>query len=331
MEKMQILIVEDEMILAENIGRYLNKLGYTVSAIVTTGEAALQKAQELQPDLVLMDIHLDGELDGVEAAEHIRTAFGIPMVYITGYADPETLERARLTEPYAYLLKPIKEIDLAIAIPLALYRHEMDRKLQESEARFQAFMQYLPGAAYIKDLDGRIVFCNAHFAALINQQPEALIGLRITEFLPTELAAQFEDENRQVFAKGAPMEFEHLFPTPEGPTYWLTQKFPVLAEGKAPLLGTISIDITGRKLTEAALQKLNDDLEERVEYRTEDLNNLVGAMAGREVRMAELKRVIKKLRKQLIQAGMEPVADDPLAEPHQEQSPALQRAAVPDR
>ena len=129
-EETQILIVEDEFLLAKSLGKNLQALGYGVPAVVPSGEEAVQKTGEMQPDLVLMDIKLQGEMDGVEAAEQIRTRFDIPVVYLTGYADEETLQRAKITEPFGYILKPFQARELHSTIEMALYKHEMDKKLR---------------------------------------------------------------------------------------------------------------------------------------------------------------------------------------------------------
>jgi CheY-like chemotaxis protein len=106
MAQVTILIVEDENIVALDIQSRVASLGYTVVAMARSGEQAIEKVAETHPDLVLMDIRLKGALDGVQAAEHIRARFDIPVVYVTAYADEETLQWAKVTEPYGYILKP---------------------------------------------------------------------------------------------------------------------------------------------------------------------------------------------------------------------------------
>ena len=133
MEAARILVVEDEAIVAADIEMKLDNLGYTVAAVATSGEAALEKAQEVRPDLALMDIHLDGTMDGVETAQALRDRFKIPVVYLTAYADQPTLDRAKVTQPYGYIVKPFGERDLQISIEMARYRHQAERQRHESE------------------------------------------------------------------------------------------------------------------------------------------------------------------------------------------------------
>lgn len=122
MEKTKILIVEDESIIAMDIESSLKRLGYEVTSIVNTGEKADKKAASDKPDIVLMDIRIKGEMDGIEAAEVIRLKYGIPVVFLTAHLDEEKIQRAKLTMPFGYILKPIQEKDLKVTIEMALSR-----------------------------------------------------------------------------------------------------------------------------------------------------------------------------------------------------------------
>ncbi len=127
-----ILVVEDELIAAENIARNLKKLGYEVIGIVDSGEEAIQAATNNHPNLVLMDIMLQGNLDGIEAAGHIRSQLKIPVIYMTAYADDDTLGRAKLTEPYGYLVKPFKPQSLKTTIEIALQKYQGEQAVESS-------------------------------------------------------------------------------------------------------------------------------------------------------------------------------------------------------
>ncbi len=132
MNHLKILVVEDEVIVAQDIAGRLKKLGYAVTATVSSGEEAIQKAIENPPDLVLMDIVLKGDMDGITAAEKIRTNRNVPTVFLTAYADDQTLQRAKLTDPFGYIIKPFQQNDLRVAIEIALHRHEIETKMRES-------------------------------------------------------------------------------------------------------------------------------------------------------------------------------------------------------
>lgn len=123
-----ILVVDDEVIVGQGIRRNLERLGYHVPAVAISGQEAIQRAGDLRPDLVLMDIRLSGEMDGVEAAARIREGLDVPVVYLTAMVDEETLRRAKVTKPYGYLLKPFELEDLGNTIELSLYQHEVERR-----------------------------------------------------------------------------------------------------------------------------------------------------------------------------------------------------------
>lgn len=123
MNKALVLIVEDENIIARDIQNCLRKLGYSVAGICSTGEKAIDSVRELKPDLVLMDIKLKGELSGIDTAQHIKKMHDLPVIFLTAFADEETLEKAKITEPYGYIIKPFKEVELMTNIELALYKH----------------------------------------------------------------------------------------------------------------------------------------------------------------------------------------------------------------
>ncbi|MEG4406226.1 ATP-binding protein [Microcoleus sp. MON2_D5] len=132
MNSIKVLVVEDEVIVAQDIAGRLKKLGYAVTATVSSGEEAIQKAIENPPDLVLMDIVLKGDMDGVTAAEKIRINRDVPTVFLTAYADDQTLQRAKLTDPFGYIIKPFQQNDLRVAIEIALHRHEIETKMREA-------------------------------------------------------------------------------------------------------------------------------------------------------------------------------------------------------
>src|SRR5580658_178898 len=130
-----IMLVEDERIVALDLASTLEELGYTVAASVSTGEAAVKQALKLHPNLVLMDIRLAGKMDGIEAAEQIRKEVDIPVIYLTAHSDEPTLARAKNTGPLAYLVKPFKALELHCAIEIALHRQEMELRQRETRER----------------------------------------------------------------------------------------------------------------------------------------------------------------------------------------------------
>ena len=158
MTKSRILVVEDENIVALDLEKRLEKLGYDCVGIVATGESAVEKADELNPDLVLMDILLRGAKDGVEAGQEIRERFDIPIIFLTAYCDTATIERAKVSEPVGYILKPFEERALKTAIELGLHRHDSDRKLRKMERWLATTLNSLGDAVISTDVDGCISY-----------------------------------------------------------------------------------------------------------------------------------------------------------------------------
>ncbi len=157
----RILVVEDEAVVALDLRMRLTSLGYDVVEVTAKGEMAIALAKQLRPDLTLMDIRLRGELDGIEAAETIRTQLTLPVVYLTAHADEATIDRARLTEPFGYILKPFDERELRTVIEMALYKHQVERKLRESERRFATTLASIGDGVIATDRSGHVTFMNA--------------------------------------------------------------------------------------------------------------------------------------------------------------------------
>src|SRR5919108_5763324 len=137
MKQASILVVEDERIVAFDLKQQLEALGYRVAAVVPSGELAVEKAAELKPDLVLMDIHLEGAMDGVEAAERIHACLRIPVIFLTAYAEDETLSRAQVSLPFGYLVKPCEVREVHATIQMALVRRAAEVAVEQSEERLQ--------------------------------------------------------------------------------------------------------------------------------------------------------------------------------------------------
>jgi len=153
MKKTKILVVEDERIVAEDIKRSLEALGYKVCSIVSTGEDAVKQAGRYKPDLVLMDIVLKGKMNGIKAANQITSLYHIPVVYLTAYADENTLQRAKITQPYGYIIKPFTDRELYSNIEIALYKSRMERKIEHLNAVLRALCNVSQLTTTEKDRD----------------------------------------------------------------------------------------------------------------------------------------------------------------------------------
>ncbi len=168
MSKPRILIVEDEGIIAQDIRASLQELGYDVCSAVATGADAVRKAETERPDLALVDVVLQGGMDGIEAAHIIHSRFNIPIVYLTAYADEKMLERAKITEPFGYLIKPFRDRELHSTIDMALFRHEMGVKLRENQRWLSVMLNSIADALIATDENG--------FVKLMNPVAELLTG-----------------------------------------------------------------------------------------------------------------------------------------------------------
>lgn len=153
MDRKRVMIVEDEVIVALDIAGYLDQLGYECCRKVDSGEEAVQQAGLDQPDLILMDIGLAGRMDGIEAAENIREKSDIPIVFLTAYIDDRVVERAKKTEPYGYLLKPVSTEALRATIELALYKGSMEEERRRLLAEIQKALEE------VKRLSGILPIC----------------------------------------------------------------------------------------------------------------------------------------------------------------------------
>lgn len=172
-DEIKVLVVEDERIVAEDIKARLESLAYSVTGISFSGEDAVKKSENMRPDLVLMDIVLQGEMDGIEAASIISSSLDIPIIYLTAYADDRMLERAKITEPFGYILKPFEDRELLITIEMALYKHKMRKVLKESERRYRGVVENAHDAIYISTANG-LHYANPAFEKLTGYGKEDL-------------------------------------------------------------------------------------------------------------------------------------------------------------
>ncbi len=166
-KKVRILVVEDEAIVALDLTSRLKMIGYEIVGTAATGADAIAKAIELRPDLMLMDIILKGEMDGIQASEVIRAKLGIPIIFLTACADDATLERAKITEPFGYLLKPFEERELHSHIEIALYKHKMERKLRESEERYSLATQGANDGIWDWNLESNEIYFSPRFGSML--------------------------------------------------------------------------------------------------------------------------------------------------------------------
>jgi PAS domain S-box-containing protein len=181
MERAKIFIVEDEPIEAMDLALIIERLGYTVSGSVMSGEECLVKVKADRPDLVIMDIKLRGEMDGIDTVWELRKILDVPVIFSTAMSDQSSLSRAKLTEPYGYIVKPFNERELYTTIETSLYKHRIDHRLKESETKYRTLFEQSRDAIYLSDLDGTIMDANRAMIRLTGYGTRGLTGINIKE------------------------------------------------------------------------------------------------------------------------------------------------------
>ncbi|MBN2442383.1 MAG: response regulator [Spirochaetales bacterium] len=184
-----ILIVEDVRIVAEDIKISLEKLNYTVAGIAFSGDEAIAKTIETKPDLILMDIMIKGDMDGIETAQKIEKISSIPIIYLTAYADNEMIRRAKITKPYGYIIKPFEDRELYTIIEIALYKHAMEKKIKESEEKLHTTLMSIG--------DGVIATDEKSIITLINKSAEKITGWAENECVGKPLSHIFTIVNKK--------------------------------------------------------------------------------------------------------------------------------------
>ena len=177
----KILVVEDESSVATYVVQLLETLGYVASSVVRTGEEAIQKAAKTRPALALIDITLKGKMDGVETGEQIHNRFNIPVVYLTDRANEDLLKRAKITEPFGYVLKPVEERRLHLNIEIALYRHETERRFREREQWLSTILRSIGDAVIAVDEGGMVTFMNPVAQVLTGWRLEEISGKHLAD------------------------------------------------------------------------------------------------------------------------------------------------------
>jgi PAS domain S-box-containing protein len=177
-----IVIVEDESLVAYYLKKVLEGLNYNVPAIFTSGEEAVANILEAKPDLVLMDIILNGEMDGIDTANGIRAICDVPIVYLTGYDEQMTSDRAQSTEPFGCLLKPFRANELRITVEMALRRHKLEHELRESEERYRLLMETMNDGVIVLDSNQRIQYVNESLCKTMGFSKEEAVGRLLSEF-----------------------------------------------------------------------------------------------------------------------------------------------------
>jgi len=265
MAKETILIVEDDAILALHLHDTLTELGYTALEPVATGKAAIAAVATHRPDLVLMDIELNGEIDGIVTSGKIRDAVDVPIVFLTGYSHYPLIEQAKATSPYGYLVKPVPERELMATIEISLYRHRLDRKLRESEERYRLLAENVSDVIWTIDTNLRYTYMSPSVTRLLGYSVKEATALSMEETvspasLETALRVMAEaqaKEGTRLESQPTSVTLELELIRKDGSTVWTESTVTYLRDSHGRLTGYqgVSRDITERKRTEEALRE----------------------------------------------------------------------------
>jgi len=289
MAKIQILIVEDDGIIAKDIQNTLEGLGYAVAAITSNAEGAIEKAAETQPDLVLMDIMLEGDMDGVEAAEQIRDRFGIPVVYLTAHADEKTLHRAKTTGPYGYILKPFNEMELHTNIEIALYKSGLEKKLKENEQLLATTLRSIGDAVITTDVNGSVTFMNPVAESLTGWRQKDAVRRPLKDvfnIIDEHTGEQIEDPVTRVLRDGVAVGLANntVLIARDGTKRSIDDSGAPIKDCKGNIMGVVLVfrDITEKRRAERELLKA-DKLESLGVLSggiAHDFNNILTSILG---------------------------------------------------
>jgi PAS domain S-box-containing protein len=277
-EKARIMVVEDEAVISMEIQDRLTKMGHSICGTAASGEEAVSVATAKRPDLILMDVQLRGEVDGVQTAKQIRDLVEIPIIYLTAFADDRTVERAKLTQPFGYLIKPFSEKELYAAIEMALYKNSMEARVRDSERRYATTIRCIADCVIVTDTDMKITLMNPAAQSVTGWKQEEAVGKKLDEVCKLV-------EEKALIAVESPMVKaiqERVVMNLTAPVLLITKngdKVPVedsaapMINEKGELTGAVMVfrDITWRKEAEEAIKMAFNSLEARVQEQTAEL------------------------------------------------------------
>ncbi len=274
----RILVVDDERIVAQDIMEVLSHMGCDVVGTALSGEEAIAKAEQFHPDLILMDITLQGEMDGVEAATIIRQRLDIPCVFLTAYSDSSYLERAKLTQPAGYMVKPFEEAGLRSTVEIALYKVDLERALKESNEWLQTTLMSIGDGVIATDAQGFVQFMNPLAEALTGWQSEEAAGRWLEEvFVIVHEDTQQRVANPALVAlqegRNAKLTKGTILIRRDGSVIPIDDSGAPIRNGKGETVGGVLVfrDITEQRNAEREVKRHQEHLEELVHERTAEI------------------------------------------------------------
>lgn len=260
MAETRILVVEDESVVAKDIQWSLKGLGYAICGWASSGEEAIQKARDLRPDLVLMDVVLKGEMDGIQASEHIRKNFNIPVIYLTAYADEHTLQRAKVTEPFGYILKPFEERELHTTLEVALYRHKTEKAIRDKEQWLSTTLRSIGEGVITTDTSENVTFMNSVAESLTGWQEAEALGKKLSQVFVIHNESGRVDEHPVAQCqrkKGGVGPTVHALLSADGEIVLIEDNAAPIKDEAGGIIGCVLVfrDITDRRQSQELLKR----------------------------------------------------------------------------
>jgi len=278
----KILIVDDQAYVSTQLEERLTSMGYDVVGMASSGEASIEMAKSLHPDLVLMDIVLPGKFDGIAAAEIIREEQDIPVIFLTAYTEDQFIERAKHVEPFGYIVKPFQEGEIKASIEVALYKKEIERWMCESERRYRLLVSNIPGIVFTGYKDWSVDF--------IDNKIETLTGYAMEDFISRKLkwidivAKDDIEEIKRIFTEALKSNKiyirEYRIKSKNGEIIWIQQRGQIVCDNKeeASYVSGVFFDISDRKKAEEEKKKLEARLQQV--QKMEAIRTLAGGIAN---------------------------------------------------
>jgi PAS domain S-box-containing protein len=300
MDLKRILIVEDEAIVAKDIELRLKEMGYEVTGMASTGDKALAILATSPTDLVLMDINLKGKMDGIDTAILVRKTHDIPVVFLTAYADGPTFERAKLTDPFGYILKPFEERALQIHIEIAFHKYQVEKRIKSREKWIESVLNSINSAVIATDIAGKITYINPSAEAFLNIQSTQLLEQSVLDSI------QFQDDSghpmlthpiQLVLRKGTPQLFDQIgLRVQDNPPKTVQLSITGLRDHGDQLIGSVMglSDISRRREIERDLRIAQQSLSSRIEKSSKSLRK---KLEHTQLQLTINHQTIKQLRK----------------------------------
>ncbi len=295
--KKRILIVEDDMVTTKLIQKYILDLGYVLAGAFPSGEEVIEKAGDLFPDILLMDITLKGNIDGIETARMLKQSLGIPFIFITHSSDDPTIHRAKEVNPYGYIIKPVDKKELMAAIEMSLYRHEMEVLLRDKENRFSTILNSIGDAVIVIDPDDIITYVNPVALDLLEYSESEVLGKHLQRIVQIENVAVRKIGQRETFSSIDDPKLNYLITKNNRRIPIEYQISPQMDEAKN-LIGSVLVlrDITDRMMNETILRENYNQMKKTmsgiIQVIAQTVEKRDPYTAGHQRRVADLSRQI---------------------------------------